>query len=62
MKKNIGSLINMSSNLLITCPACGYTFRNEDFGPKKKKIICPMCNYKFKDKNFSPNQLDEFLV
>ena len=52
----------MISNLFITCPACGYTFRNEDFGPKKKKIICPMCNYKFKDKNFSPNQLDEFLV
>ena len=52
----------MSSNLLITCPACGYTFRNEDLGLKKKKLICPMCNYQFKDPHFPPNKLDEFLV
>lgn len=62
MKMNIGSMINMSFNLLITCPACGYTFRNEDIGLKKKKLICPMCNYQFKDLNFPPNKLDEFLV
>lgn len=52
----------MSSNLLITCPACGYTFRNEALGPKKKKLNCPMCNYQFRDPNFPPNKLDEFLV
>ena len=52
----------MSSNLLITCPVCGYTFRNEILAPKKMKLICPMCNYQFKDPNFPPNKLDEFLV
>jgi len=56
-----GLLINMSSNLMITCPVCGYTFRNENLRPKKKKIICPMCRFKFKDPNIHPEGLDEFF-
>jgi len=55
-------LINMTSNLIITCPVCGYTFRNESVRPKKKKIICPMCSFKFKDPNMHPEGLDEFLI
>jgi len=50
---------------MITCPVCGYTFRNtfkkENLGPEKTKIICPMCNFKFKDPNIPPKGLDEFL-
>ena len=52
----------MTSNLIITCPVCGYTFRNEIVRPKKKKIICPMCSFKFKDPNMHPEGLDEFLI
>ncbi|MHA2288217.1 MAG: hypothetical protein ACXABG_05475 [Promethearchaeota archaeon] len=52
----------MRSSPLITCPACGYTFRNEVLSPKKKKLACPMCNYQFKDPDFPSNKLDEFLV
>ena len=52
----------MNSNLMITCPVCGYTFRNENLGPKKKQIICPMCSFKFKDPNIPPEGLDEFLI
>ncbi|NVM18477.1 MAG: hypothetical protein HWN80_12240 [Candidatus Lokiarchaeota archaeon] len=51
----------MSSNLMNTCPVCGYTFRNENLKPKKKKIVCPMCNYQFKEPNIPPEGLDEFL-
>ncbi len=51
----------MSSNLIITCPVCGYTFRNEIVRPKKKNIICPMCSFKFKDPNIRPEGLDEFF-
>lgn len=50
---------------MITCPVCGYTFRNtfkkENLGPEKTKIICPMCNFKFKDPNIPPEGLDEFF-
>lgn len=62
MKKTIRLLINMSSNLMITCPACGYTFRNENLGLKKKKIICPMCRYQFKDPNIPSDGFDEFII
>ena len=55
-----GLLINMSS-IMLTCPVCGYTFRNESLRPKKKKIICPMCSFKFKDPNIRPEGLDEFF-
>jgi uncharacterized protein (DUF2225 family) len=47
---------------MITCPVCGYTFRNENLGPEKKQIICPMCSFKFKDPNIPPEGLDEFLI
>lgn len=62
MKVTIGLLINMSSNLMITCPVCGYTFRNENLGLKKKKIICPMCRYQFKDPNIPSDGFDEFII
>jgi hypothetical protein len=62
MKLTIKLLINMSSNLMITCPACGYTFRNLNLGQKKKKIICPMCRYQFKDPNFPPDKIDDFII
>lgn len=52
----------MNSNLMITCPACGYTFKNENLGIKKKKIICPMCGYQFKDPNMPPEGLDKFII
>jgi len=52
----------MSSNLIITCPVCGYTFRNKNLRLKKKTIICPMCSFKFKDSNIHPKGLDEFLI
>ena len=58
----IGLVINMSSNLIITCPVCGYTFRNKNLRLKKKIIICPMCSFKFKDSNIHPKGLDEFLI
>ena len=54
-------MIYMSSNLIITCPVYGYTFRNENFQSKKKKILCPMCSYQFKDRDFPPARLDEFF-
>ena len=62
MKITISLLINMRSNFIITCPACGYTFRNEDLKLRKKQIICPMCRYKIKDPNVPPDRLDEFLI
>ncbi len=52
----------MTSHLMITCPVCGYTFRNEKMQPKKKKIICPMCSYQFKDQNIPPEGLDKFFI
>ena len=62
MNMTIRLLINMSSNLMITCPACGYTFRNKYLGPTKKKIICPMCRYQFKDPKIPPDEFDEFII
>jgi rubrerythrin len=56
------SMTNMSSNLIITCPVCGYTFKNDNFGLKKKKFICPMCKHQFKDPNIPPDRLDEFMI
>jgi len=52
----------MSSNLIITCPVCGYTFKNESLRLKKKNIICPMCSFKFKDPNIPSEGLDKFLI
>ncbi|MFX1288987.1 MAG: hypothetical protein ACFFFY_10580 [Promethearchaeota archaeon] len=52
----------MNSNLIITCPVCGYTFRNENLRIKKKKIVCPMCSYQFKESKMHPERLDEFLI
>ncbi|MBY8988866.1 MAG: hypothetical protein KGD61_10460 [Candidatus Lokiarchaeota archaeon] len=52
----------MSSNLMITCPVCGYTFRNENLLPKKKKIICPMCSFQFKDSSIPPEGFDKFFI
>ena len=55
-------MTNMSSNLIITCPVCGYTFKNDNFELKKKKIMCPMCKHQFKDPNIPPDRLDEFII
>lgn len=55
-------LVFMNSNLIITCPVCGYTFRNENLRIKKKKIVCPMCSYQFKESKMHPERLDEFLI
>jgi uncharacterized protein (DUF2225 family) len=52
----------MSSNLLITCPVCGYTFKNENIRPEKKELICPMCRYQFKDPNFPSERVDDFII
>jgi rubredoxin len=47
---------------MITCPACGYTFRNENLRLRKNQIICPMCRYQFKDPNIPQDKLDEFII
>ena len=58
----IRQLTNMNSNLMITCPRCGYTYRNENLGLKKTKIVCPMCRYQFKEPNSPPDGFDEFII
>jgi len=62
IKKVIGLLISMESNLIITCPVCGYTFRNSDSFAKKKNIVCPMCGFKFKEPSFFPKRINGFSV
>ena len=62
MKMNIRLVSNMRSSPIITCPACGYSFKNENLGAKNKKLICPMCRYQFKDPNFPSERLDEFTI
>lgn len=57
-----GLLISMESNLIITCPVCGYTFRNSDIFAKKRDIICPMCGFKFKGTSFFPKRINGFSV
>jgi len=52
----------MESNLIITCPVCGYTFKNPDSFAKKKEIICPMCGFKFKEPSFFPKRINGFSV
>ena len=51
----------MESNLIITCPVCGYTGNRDSFA-KKRNIICPMCGFKFKESNFFPKRINGFSV
>ncbi len=56
--KVIGLLISMESNFIVTCPVCGYTFRNRDSFAKKRNVICPMCGFKFKEPSFFPKRIN----
>ena len=56
-KKKI-EIKGIANPLIITCPACGYSFQKENPKTGKKVKYCPMCGYEFleierslKDKN-----------
>ena len=53
---------NMDSNFIITCPACGYSFKNPEKILKKNSLICPMCRYIFKDHDDMPSKFDDFTI
>ncbi|MBD3339204.1 MAG: hypothetical protein GF353_08840 [Candidatus Lokiarchaeota archaeon] len=46
--------------LIITCPACGYTFRPIDLKSEKKVKKCPMCGQELSPSQFRPNKPNEF--
>ena len=47
------------NNLIITCPACGFTFKNKDL-LGKKKIKCPKCGYEFNQGDINPLEPKDF--
>ena len=55
-------VMNIDSNFILICPACGYSFKKPDLIPKKKRFICPMCRYIFKDHNDMPSKFDDFTI
>lgn len=54
---NIMSIDNES--LMITCPACGYTFKLSEIKKPKDKVQCPACGYEFKKKPLRPEKPDK---
>lgn len=48
------------NDLIITCPACGYSFRFLDPTSKKAKKKCPMCGSYVKEPHFPPDRQDNF--
>ncbi len=55
-------MMNIDSNFIIVCPACGYSFKKPDIAAKKKRLKCPMCRYIFKDHNDMPSKFDDFTI
>ena len=55
-------VMTIDSNFIITCPACGYSFKNPKITLKKKRFTCPMCRYIFKDHNDMPSRFDDFTI
>ncbi|MFO7796269.1 MAG: zinc-ribbon domain-containing protein [Promethearchaeati archaeon] len=49
---------NKKSDLMITCPACGYTFKFSDLKKPGKKIKCPACGYEIKRRPLGPDKPD----
>ncbi len=54
-------VMTIDSNFIITCPACGYSFKKPDIMAKKKRLTCPMCRYIFKNPNDMPS-IDDFTI
>ena len=51
----------MNNNLIITCPACGFSFKPVVDSRIQKKIIeCPMCGYTINESEIFPQELREF--
>lgn len=50
----------ISNDLIITCPACGYSFRVLDPTSKKAKKKCPMCGSSVNEPHFPPDRQDSF--
>jgi len=50
----------MKAEFIITCPACGYSFKKFESQKKKRIIICPMCGYKFTEPNILPDKPKDF--
>ncbi|MHA1510029.1 MAG: hypothetical protein ACTSO6_15175 [Promethearchaeota archaeon] len=55
-------MMNIDSNFIIICPACGYSFKKPDMGAKKKRLTCPMCRYIFKNPDEMPSKFDDFTI
>ena len=50
----------MDNNLIVTCPACGFSFKPVDSRIKKKVIECPMCGYNINESEMFPQKLKNF--
>lgn len=55
-------VMNIDSNFIIICPACGYSFKKPEITAKKKTLTCPMCRYVFKNPNEMPSKFDDFTI
>jgi len=56
MKKNNFEKVKIrrhNNDFILTCPVCGYSFRQIDPRGLKKKV-CPMCGYKFNHPDLNP--------
>jgi len=49
---------NKKSGFMITCPACGYSFKLSDKKEVGKKIKCPACGYLIKKNPIRPDEPD----
>lgn len=53
-------MMNLDSNFVLTCPACGFSFKKPKLAPNN--FMCPMCRYKFKDSNDKSPKFDDLTV
>ena len=53
-------MMNLDSNFVLTCPACGFSFKKPNSTPNN--FTCPMCRYKFKDSNDMSPKFDDLTV
>jgi len=49
---------NKKSDLMISCPACGYTFKLIEVETPGKKIKCPACGYQIERRPLGPEKPD----
>ena len=55
----------MENNLIITCPACGFSFKSEISWFKTKIKKCPMCGYIFTEPDVfhqKPREFDKEFI